>query len=83
MFITCSYLEQEFVRIGYYVNNEYQYSEPFEGTEPPPPPRPIDASKVSRSILAEKPRVTRYPIQWTSEAPAGEGDAGVSSICTS
>jgi histone chaperone ASF1 len=31
--ITCSYLGREFVRIGYYVNNEY--TEPFEGEFPP------------------------------------------------
>ena len=31
--ITCNYLGREFVRIGYYVNNEY--TEPFEGEMPP------------------------------------------------
>lgn len=36
--ITCSYREQEFVRVGYYVNNEY--AEPFDAEQGPP--KPID-----------------------------------------
>lgn len=59
-----SYLDQEFVRIGYYVNNEY--SEPFE---PENPPSPIEIGKTFRNILAEQPRVTRFPIAWTGEVP--------------
>lgn len=58
--VTCSYREKEFVRVGYYVNNEY--SEPFD--EEVGPPKPLDMNKVKRSVLAEKPRVTRFPIQW-------------------
>lgn len=76
--ITCSYREQEFVRVGYYVNNEY--SEPFD---PENPPRPVDMSKLVRNILADKPRVTRFPVDWglgmeaqpqvTEEEAAAEG----------
>jgi hypothetical protein len=121
--VTCSYKEREFVRIGYYVNNEYlgyentgitnntdtgtaiddddeldtdksttqppQPQQPIDGTitpsptttdlqdqqheqgEPqPPPPLPkisiyeIDFHKVQRQILADKPRVTKFPIPW-------------------
>lgn len=57
--IVCSYNEQEFVRVGYYVNNEYEDPEMREN-----PPEKIDLSKVSRNILSEKPRVTRVPIRW-------------------
>jgi len=61
--VTCSYKEQEFARIGYYVNNEYaeQY-DPEVG-----PPQPIDLNKVVRTILSDKPRVTRFPINWTGK----------------
>ena len=61
--VTCSYREKEFVRVGYYVNNEY--SEPFD--EESGPPKPLDLSKVRRHVLAEKPRVTRFPISWGDE----------------
>ena len=58
--VTCSYREKEFVRVGYYVNNEY--TEEYD--EEVGPPKPLDLNKVRRSVLAEKPRVTRFPIQW-------------------
>ena len=60
--VTCSYKEQEFVRVGYYVNNEYtEEYDPEVG-----PPSPLDMTKVVRQILADKPRVTRFPINWCS-----------------
>ena len=37
------------------------------GEEPPPmpsPPHPIDLSRALRQILADKPRVTKFPISW-------------------
>ena len=58
--VTCSYREKEFVRVGYYVNNEY--TEPYD--EEVGPPKPLDMSKVRRVVLADKPRVTRFPVQW-------------------
>jgi len=58
--VTCSYREKEFVRVGYYVNNEY--AEPYD--EESGPPKPLDMNKVHRLVLSEKPRVTRFPIQW-------------------
>jgi len=61
--VTCSYREKEFVRVGYYVNNEY--TEPYD--EEMGPPKPLDMSKVRRCVLAEKPRVTRFPISWGEE----------------
>mmetsp|Transcript_16472 Transcript_16472/g.32789 ORF Transcript_16472/g.32789 Transcript_16472/m.32789 type:complete len:233 (+) Transcript_16472:246-944(+) len=64
--VTCSYKDAEFCRVGYYVNNEY--SEPYD--EEQGPPNPIDPLKVQRTILADKPRVTRFPIDWNLGAAA-------------
>ena len=99
--VTCSYKEREFVRIGYYVNNEYQFDDttptsgndttamildgptaavdhqdgpPLDDDESPTttPLRPkmaldeIDFSRVQRHILADKPRVTKFPISWNT-----------------
>lgn len=58
--VTCSYREKEFLRVGYYVNNEYIE----EYDEETGPPKPLDLNKVHRTILADKPRVTRFPINW-------------------
>jgi len=65
--VTCSYREQEFARVGYYINNEYVPFEGYSEEEHGPPPQPLDLSKVVRTILAEKPRVTRFPINWSPE----------------
>jgi len=68
--LSCSYLDEKFIQIGYYVNNEY--SEPFE---PENYPNPVDISKVFRNILADQPRVTRFPINWSvNEIPATESN---------
>ena len=61
--VTCSYREEEFVRVGYYVNNEYTMEEAEiteEGQAERTPPMPLDMTKVVRTILADKPRVTRW-----------------------
>ncbi|TKX24671.1 histone chaperone ASF1 [Elsinoe australis] len=63
--LTCSYDGREFVRVGYYVNNEYT----DEALALEPPQKPI-IEKVQRNILAEKPRVTRFAIKWDSEESA-------------
>jgi histone chaperone ASF1 len=55
---TCDH-PPEFIRVGYYVNNSYTDQE----LEDAPPERPI-VEKLQREILAEKPRVTRFPILW-------------------
>jgi histone chaperone ASF1 len=52
MLLSCSYNEKEFIRVGYYVNNDYVDEELREN-----PPAQPDMSKIQRSILAEKPRV--------------------------
>jgi histone chaperone ASF1 len=73
--ITCSFMDNKFVQIGYYVNNEY--TEPFE---PENFPNPVDISKLYRNILADQPRVTRFAIDWSGETSgAGNLMAGSSS----
>ena len=95
--VTCSYKEREFVRVGYYVNNEYndpnapppppqavaagttggtaagadantsmQEDDDNNNVEPPAPPlpNPIPLQHIQRQILADKPRVTKFPISW-------------------
>jgi histone chaperone ASF1 len=57
--LTCSYDDREFVRVGYYVNNEYDSEE----LSADPPPKPV-IERVKRNILSEKPRVTRFAIKW-------------------
>lgn len=62
--VTCSYQEREFIRIGYYVNNEYTV--PLAEEEVPPSWPVLDLRQVQRHILADKPRVTKFPIPWGS-----------------
>jgi len=63
--LSCSYENREFVRVGYYVNNEYT----DEALALDPPTKPV-IEKVQRQILAEKPRVTRFAIKWDSDESA-------------
>ncbi|KAJ2064237.1 Histone chaperone asf1 [Coemansia sp. S146] len=69
--LTCSYKDKEFVRIGYYVDNAYI----DEALLLTPPDVPM-LDKIHRSILADKPRVTRFPINWDDpskeEAPPAQ-----------
>lgn len=60
--LSCSYAGREFVRVGYYVNNEYDSEEMREN-----PPAKVQVEHVVRNILAEKPRVTRFNIVWDNE----------------
>lgn len=57
--LSCSYDDREFVRVGYYVNNEYDSEEMNDD----PPAKPV-IERVRRNVLAEKPRVTRFAIKW-------------------
>ena len=63
--VTCSYKEREFVRVGYYVNNEYTGE--YDVEVGPPPLKDLDMAMVQRQILADKPRVTKFPIPWGNE----------------
>eukprot|EP00429_Kryptoperidinium_foliaceum_P004501 CAMPEP_0176025018 /NCGR_PEP_ID=MMETSP0120_2-20121206/12234_1 /TAXON_ID=160619 /ORGANISM="Kryptoperidinium foliaceum, Strain CCMP 1326" /LENGTH=229 /DNA_ID=CAMNT_0017358201 /DNA_START=180 /DNA_END=869 /DNA_ORIENTATION=+ len=81
--VTCSYKEREFVRVGYYVNNEYHdpnapppaetmqdgnamQEDGADQQQPAAPslPNPIPLERIQRQILADKPRVTKFPISW-------------------
>ncbi|CAG2106730.1 unnamed protein product [Medioppia subpectinata] len=57
--LTCSYRGKEFIRVGYYVNNEYSDPELKEN----PPTAPL-FDKLQRNVLATSPRVTRFKIDW-------------------
>ncbi|KAK9052228.1 hypothetical protein SSX86_028856 [Deinandra increscens subsp. villosa] len=62
LLLTCSYLGQEFVRVGYYVNNDYEDEHLREE-----PPQKVLIDKIQRNILADKPRVTKFPINFHPE----------------
>ena len=67
LLLTCSYLGQEFLRVGYYVNNDYDDEQLRE--EPPPK---VLIEKVQRNILSDKPRVTKFPINFHPENGGNE-----------
>ncbi len=60
--ITAAYREQEFVRVGYYVTNEYEDLELREI-----PPSEPQFQKLVRTIAANEPRVTKFKINWDSQ----------------
>lgn len=66
--ITCSYVDQEFVRVGYYLKNEYD----DESLRRKPPKKTL-IERVQRTILSEKPKVTKFPINFHPEI-AQRGD---------
>eukprot|EP00878_Enallax_costatus_P004617 GHUV01004862.1.p1 GENE.GHUV01004862.1~~GHUV01004862.1.p1 ORF type:complete len:247 (+),score=84.30 GHUV01004862.1:366-1106(+) len=73
LLLTCSYKGTEFVRVGYYVNIEYTDPELAEAEIKPNPPI---ISKLQRSIMADHPRVTRFPHDFDKEPEAlPEGEA--------
>ncbi|KAK3004064.1 hypothetical protein RJ639_019316 [Escallonia herrerae] len=67
LLLTCSYLGQEFVRVGYYVNNDYDDEQLREE-----PPQKVLTDRVQRNILADKPRVTKFPINFHPENEQGD-----------
>uniref|UniRef100_T1JK92 Histone chaperone asf1 n=1 Tax=Strigamia maritima TaxID=126957 RepID=T1JK92_STRMM len=71
--LTCSYRGKEFIRVGYYVNNEY--SDPELRENPPAIPQ---FDKMHRNILATNPRVTRFKIDW-DDNPGDENVAPMES----
>lgn len=62
MLLSGLYNDKEFVRVGYYVNNEYEKEEYKEE-----PPKKVIIEEVSRNILVDKPRVTKFNISWDNE----------------
>ncbi|XP_072023675.1 histone chaperone asf1b-B-like [Amphiura filiformis] len=73
--ITCSFRNQEFVRVGYYVNNEYLDPEMKET-----PPMQPQWDQVTRNILASNPRVTRFNIDWEENSENNENKPPPSDI---
>ncbi|KAF2073737.1 hypothetical protein CYY_004939 [Polysphondylium violaceum] len=59
VFLFCAYKGEDFIRVGYYVSNEYVEQELKDN----PPETPI-LSKIVRNVLDDKPVVTGFPIQW-------------------
>ena len=60
--LCCSYNNQEFFRCGYYLNNLYDNEEMNLN-----PPEKVDKNHILRSLLADKPRITRFDIDWDNE----------------
>ena len=60
--LTCSYKDQEFIRIGYYVNNEYTEQELIEN----PPSKPI-YEKVSFKPIVATAHTHKYTARDSSQ----------------
>lgn len=65
--LTCSYNNQEFFRVGYYINNV------LPGMEDDELPEEIDITKVERFILHDKPRITKFNINWDTNTDSIPG----------
>ncbi|KAF3930868.1 hypothetical protein ABW19_dt0204282 [Dactylella cylindrospora] len=63
--LTAAYDGREFIRVGYYVSNEYDTEELNNE-----PPKSVQVERIVKNVLAEKPRVTRFAIKWDSEESA-------------
>ena len=57
--ITCSYNNNEFFRVGYYVKVLYANDDMNET-----PPSPPQLDQLGRVVLVSEPRVTNFPIEW-------------------
>ena len=75
--ITASYREQEFVRVGYYVTNEYEDMELREN-----PPTEPQFTKLIRTIAANEPRVTKFKINWDSSSAVAEAAAAAAAAAS-
>ena len=60
--LCCSYNEQEFFRCGYYLNITYDNEEMNINN-----PEKIEVNHLVRNLLADKPRIVRYEIDWEGE----------------
>ncbi|KAF5326422.1 hypothetical protein D9611_001045 [Ephemerocybe angulata] len=69
LILTGSYKDQEFVRVGYYQNTEYDNEEMKEN-----PPATIRFERLVRDI-STKPRVTRFQIKWDAAGQVAAGAA--------
>ncbi|KAG6331061.1 hypothetical protein ID866_8030 [Astraeus odoratus] len=64
LILTGSYNGQEFVRVGYYQNTEYDNEDMKQN-----PPKTIVPEMLVRDISTSKPRVTRFQIKWDVAPP--------------
>lgn len=71
LILTGSYNDQEFVRVGYYQNTEYDNEEMKEA----PPPK-IMFDRLVRDI-STKPRVTRFQIKWSVFVATKHGNSSL------
>ena len=60
--LTCSYKQNEFVRVGYYVSNEYPTAEMNENL----PANPV-VDQIKRTVASHDPRVTKFPHKFDFE----------------
>ncbi|KAI3604261.1 histone chaperone asf1 [Moniliophthora roreri] len=74
LILTGSYSEQEFVRVGYYQNTEYDNEEMKEN-----PPQKIIFDRLVRDI-STKPRVTRFQIKWDVTPPSQQSATAAGAI---
>jgi len=63
--VTCSYRDKEFIRIGYYIQNDYD--EMTREVYDQNPELENDVTKVHRKVVHDAPRVTRFHISWDDE----------------
>ena len=61
--LCCSYNEQEFFRCGYYLNITYDNEEMNINM-----PEKINVDHLIRNLLADKPRIVRYEIDWEGDS---------------
>ena len=62
LILTASYRSQEFIRVGYYVHN--QITEQLL-EDPMQLPLELLITKIRRTIISDKPRVTKFNIDWS------------------
>ncbi|KAH7871094.1 ASF1 like histone chaperone-domain-containing protein, partial [Lentinula edodes] len=67
LILTGSYAEQEFVRVGYYQNTEYEVARKSG--------KKVAVERLVRDIT-KKPRVTRFQIKWDVAPPQSTGALG-------
>eukprot|EP01006_Ploeotia_vitrea_P007935 TRINITY_DN1860_c0_g1_i1.p1 TRINITY_DN1860_c0_g1~~TRINITY_DN1860_c0_g1_i1.p1 ORF type:complete len:173 (+),score=27.70 TRINITY_DN1860_c0_g1_i1:49-519(+) len=61
LLLVCEYKEQEFIRVGWYVNNDIKdgHDDMFVTN-----PAKMDVNNITRNILINQPRVTTKTIDW-------------------
>jgi hypothetical protein len=82
--ITCSYQNQEFFQVGYYVRNFPEGQEAILEQKIDPETLPdYDVHQIVRNVLSDKPRVTTFFIKWNrdsnEEGQSQQADASVPS----